>query len=66
MVRLLRLGVETNRIITRGTDVLEPKTLKRGERLWVYKEPHCHVCGTGIDTLKSASRTLYFCPRCQG
>lgn len=66
-VRLLQLGVKTNRIIT--TDPAEfgkpPSRLNRGERLWVYKRKTCRRCDTPVQSLKLANRTIYACPLCQ-
>jgi len=62
-VRQLTIGVQTNRIITRGLD--QPSARRRGERLWVYKQRACHECGGEITKSKSANRTLYACDRCQ-
>ena len=66
-VRLLELGVKTNRIIT--TDPAEfgkaPSKLNRGERLWVYKRKTCRRCDTPIKMFESAARKMYACPICQ-
>ncbi|MFK7928470.1 MAG: hypothetical protein AB8H79_09775, partial [Myxococcota bacterium] len=63
-VRLLNVGVQTNRIITRGLD--QPGARPKGERLWVYRQRACHECGDQITQTRSANRTLYACDRCQG
>jgi endonuclease-8 len=60
--RLLRIGVETNRILT-----VEGATAKmrRDQALYVYKQRACKRCKAKIETTTSGGRTLYFCPRCQ-
>ena len=65
-VRLLQVGVFTNKIITRGVDEEGGHKSGRRERLWVYKERRCHLCAAEIRKMQTASRTLYFCPVCQG
>lgn len=60
--KLLKQGVETNRIITvAGATERTP----RRNALHVYKRKTCRVCGTAIATTTSAARTLYYCPVCQ-
>lgn len=65
-VRLLRIGVLTNKIITRGVDEEGLHRGGRRERLWVYKERRCHRCAAPIRKMEIAARSLYFCPVCQG
>jgi DNA-formamidopyrimidine glycosylase len=67
MVRLFPLGVKTNRIITTDPeDFGKPATrLRKDERLWVYKQGSCRVCGGPIAKDEVGNRTLYWCPDCQ-
>lgn len=58
---LLRRGVKANRIVT----VANAGRARRGERLYVYKQANCRVCGSDIEHATLASRTIYFCPMCQ-
>ncbi len=75
LVRLMPLGVETNRIITIEDEVLDvEKRLAAGEELSlerresaVYKRDgaQCERCGSKIRTQVLAGRNLFWCGRCQ-
>lgn len=68
MLRLFPIGVTTNRIIT--TDPADfdksPSKMSRAESLWVYMGSRCRVCEGEIVKGAVGSRTLYWCPSCQG
>ncbi|QDU37791.1 Endonuclease 8 1 [Maioricimonas rarisocia] len=67
LVRLLKLGVKYNRIIT--ADAADfgktPSRLTREERLLVYKRAECRRCSSAIEDWKLGARTIYACPTCQ-
>lgn len=69
-VRLLRIGLRANRIVTRDPAELgvpSPAKVPQDERLYVYKrggEP-CHRCGTPIESADVGGRRTWWCPRCQ-
>jgi len=68
LVRLMRVGLETGRIKT--VSVIEPalrggRVNKHGERLYVYKQPDCLVCGAPVESWKVDGRMVYACPACQ-
>lgn len=67
MRRLFPLGVRTNRIITTEAKDFgkSPSKLRRDERVWVYKQASCRVCGEAIEREELGARTLYWCPSCQ-
>jgi endonuclease-8 len=70
LVRLMRAGVRSGRILT-----TEPQDRPRGSKLrpdreaahYVYRRTGlpCRRCGTPIRTQEMAGRNLYWCPRCQ-
>lgn len=63
----LALGVQHNRIITTTPqEVGVPfRRMRASQRVRVYKRPYCRRCDGRIETMKSANRTLYWCPSCQ-
>ena len=66
----LRNGVRLNRIVTRAPAELGRTVLARvpaGERLYVYKRggAPCHRCGSPIETVPLAGRSIWFCGSCQ-
>jgi endonuclease-8 len=66
-VRLLRLGVKHNRIITIDEKGL-PKDVSRLSRkklFRIFKKPNCPACGGEIERLVMASRKVFACPACQ-
>lgn len=65
--RLLRIGVQHNRIITAGFNEKGqvPRGLKAAERLNVYKRTRCPTCLTPVTTLVLANRKMYACLHCQ-
>lgn len=67
MVRLLPIGVRTNRIITTVPADFDKtaRKLTRKVSLWVYKRARCRMCSSDIATGTSGNRTLYWCPECQ-
>lgn len=75
LVRLMPLGVETNRIITIEEEVLDVEArLRAGEEVIVerresavYKQDGspCPRCGARIRTQVLAGRNLFWCGRCQ-
>ena len=66
-VRLLKLGVRYNKIIT----VERPKCgkplskLNSLERVQIYKQPNCPRCGADVVCWELANRTMYACEHCQ-
>ena len=67
LVKLLRIGVKYNRIITADADDWgkTPGRLNREERLLIYKKPSCPDCGQPVDQWQLRNRTIYACGRCQ-
>jgi len=66
MQRWLRIGVETNKIITTlETDQAPTQALKRSEQVNIYKKECCPKCSSPIQVASIAQRKLYFCPECQ-
>jgi endonuclease-8 len=66
-VRLLKLGVKHNRIITIDEKQL-PKnfgTISRKKLFRIFKKPHCPACGGEIERFVMASRKVFACPTCQ-
>lgn len=60
--KLLKAGVEANRIITvKGATA----RASRRKALHIYKKKTCGVCGTRVVRTELGSRTLYYCPTCQ-
>lgn len=66
-VKLLRIGVQHNRIITAGFNAKGqvPRHLKAAERLNIYKRVHCRKCEAPVETFVLANRKMYACVRCQ-
>ena len=66
-VEVMKLGVKYGWIITtREKQIGKPLAKAKGpDRFYVYKRKACRVCASTIDTMTLASRTIYFCPRCQ-
>lgn len=64
-VKLLKIGVKTSYMITRG-DLFNQRPTK-AERNWVYKRQgeKCRVCGAVIQIELMQARKLYWCPNCQ-
>ncbi|MEE2755389.1 MAG: DNA-formamidopyrimidine glycosylase family protein [Myxococcota bacterium] len=66
MRRWLKIGVETNKIITTLDDDERPaKALTRSEQVRIYKKEVCPKCENPISIKSIAQRKLYFCPQCQ-
>ncbi len=65
--RLLKIGVQHNKIITAGFDAegRVPKHLKASERLNIYKRSRCPRCDRPVKTWDLANRKMYACDRCQ-
>lgn len=65
---LLSIGVRYDRIITMDpAEVDKPLyRLRRGERVYVYKRRHCARCEAPVARETLESRTVYWCPDCQG
>lgn len=64
-VRLLRAGVEANRIVTVSRDDLDwprGKRIPRNLATYVYQRDRCLRCGDEIRAIDVANRTCYFCP----
>lgn len=66
-VKLLRVGVRHNRIITvdRESAGKPLSRLTSAERLWIYKKSHCPACGTPVSKWDLGSRAIYACDSCQ-
>jgi endonuclease-8 len=66
-VKLLKLGVEHNRIITIDLKTLKTSIEKtrRGKLFRVFKKPHCPDCGGEIEGFTLSSRKVFACPVCQ-
>jgi endonuclease VIII len=66
-VRLLRIGLRMNRIVTTDPEeVGRPRSRMSAEdRLYVYHREVCRRCGTAIATLPMGGRPIWFCPTCQ-
>ncbi len=64
---LMRIGVKYNRIITVDRDVAgKPLSrLRPGERLNIYKQPACPVCGNRVKSWQLGNRRIYACIKCQ-
>lgn len=67
LVRLLRIGVRFNRIITANVeDVGRPYArMRRDERLRIYGKAECLSCGGLVRTWTQGARSIYACERCQ-
>lgn len=67
LVELMQVGVRYNRIVIADpADVGKPRSrMRRDERLYVYKKPHCFYCATPIETWLLAARKVFACPNCQ-
>jgi endonuclease-8 len=67
--RLLRDGVTDHTIVTtKPKDRPHPSgKVRRNERFYVYHRTGkpCLICGTPILAGPMATRTVYWCPRCQ-
>ncbi|MEM9970924.1 MAG: zinc finger domain-containing protein, partial [Pseudomonadota bacterium] len=63
MRTLLKVGVETNSIITNG--VLEKSGEVVTERTNIFAKEVCPTCDGAIEKSKLGGRTLYHCPTCQ-
>jgi endonuclease VIII len=64
-VAQLQLGLRRNRIVTidpaeLGTPI---KRVRRGEGVYVYRQEHCHRCGTPTRSLTLGGRRISYCPR---
>jgi endonuclease VIII len=68
-VKLMADGMVDRRIVTtRRKDRPHPNgTARRDETHYVYQRhgKPCFVCGTAIQRVQMAGRTLYWCPKCQ-
>jgi endonuclease VIII len=63
-VAQLKLGLRRNRIVT-----IDPAELgkpisrvRRGEGVYVYRQEHCHRCGTPTESVALGGRRISFCP----
>lgn len=63
LVRLMRRGVQSNRILTLGA--LEPGKAETNGRFYVYKREQCLECGSPIRAWNLMGRTAYACMECQ-
>jgi formamidopyrimidine-DNA glycosylase len=66
----LARGERIGRIVTvepSAAGVTAWKDIPRGERLHVYKRKNqpCRTCGTAIDSVEMAGRSIWWCPECQ-
>ncbi|MFK7767194.1 MAG: Fpg/Nei family DNA glycosylase [Mariniblastus sp.] len=66
-VRLLRIGVKYNRIITADRSIVDkpPSRMNSRERLVCYKKTRCITCGSRIKKWTLGSRNMYACEKCQ-
>lgn len=69
-VAMLKQGVKYGWIITTtpkdiGKPLDKAKGGRNGDRFYVYRRSVCRRCRSKIQTLTLASRTIYFCPKCQ-
>lgn len=66
-VRLLQLGVKTNRIITvpREESGKAPSKTRKHERVYVYKRRSCRRCEGPVVWSTIGNRNAYACPQCQ-
>ncbi len=66
-VKLLRIGVKHNRIITAGFNAKGgvPKALKSRERLNIYKRSNCPRCKASVKVWSLANRKIFACNSCQ-
>lgn len=66
-VRLLADGVKYGWIITTSAkDIGKPLSkAKNADRFYVYHQKNCRQCGSAIDIMTLASRTIYYCPKHQ-
>lgn len=62
LVAMLRRGVRTRSIVT--VDPADP-TVTDGRTRYVYKQPHCARCGSGIRRWDLSGRWAYACETCQ-
>ena len=69
--RLLEIGKINNRIVTTidlsetDGDAMIAKSIRRSERLNIYKKPFCPKCGDYVYYWQLANRTVYSCDNCQ-
>ena len=69
--RLLEIGKINNRIVTTidlnetNGDAIIAKSIRRSERLNIYKKPFCPNCGDYVYYWQLANRTVYSCDNCQ-
>lgn len=66
-VRLLKIGVQHNRIITIDQNSAKRplSKLTRDERLLIYKKTVCPICGSKVATWMLGNRKIYACTKCQ-
>ena len=65
-VRLMKLGVKYNSIITvPPVPGQSPRRLRAAERLNVYKQAVCPNCSQPIENWNLGNRTIYACRKCQ-
>jgi endonuclease VIII len=65
---MLRQGVEDQRIVTVHPSERAEQDVERvtpEEAFYVYKQSHCHRCGSPIHTWPLGPRRAYACERCQ-
>lgn len=63
LVRLMRRGVQSNRILTLAA--LEPERAEGDGRFYVYKRDRCLECGAPVRAWNLMGRTVYACMTCQ-
>lgn len=59
----LAVGERLGWIVT--TDLVRPRSVPRGQRLWVYRRHTCGGCGGPVRREPMEGRTLWWCPGCQ-
>lgn len=63
LTRLMRLGVQRNRILT--VPIVSPEQNGQGNEFFIYKRETCLRCGGQVEVIKLAGRRVYCCPACQ-
>jgi endonuclease-8 len=63
--RLLKAGVQANRIVTVPRRSGRKGRVPRSEATFVYRQAACLRCGGPVETYELAARTMWSCPACQ-
>ena len=67
LTKMMKTGLKHGKIVTvsRAEAGAPLSKLVGNDRFRIYGKDECPLCGDPIETLKLASRTLYYCPSCQ-